>query len=666
MSLTRRLSLWLLLLLALALAGSLAVHTLQAQRALQAQLALRNADAAAALALALSQHGGEPAALHSVAAAQFDLGHYAQLSLTAPDGRVLLQLQAEPRPPAAPAWFSRLLPLRAPEGQARVSDGWREVGLLRLQAATAWATEALWQATLRTALLLAALGLAAWMLLALVLRRWQRPLQDVVAQAEALEAGRYLSTAEPASPELAQLTRAMNHLVARLQHVHAASAQQVAQLQQQAQQDPVTRLPRRDAFVGRLQETLAAGADENLPGCLLLVRVPGLQAVNHALGFEATDHLLAALADVLQTYVARVPGSFAGRLNGSDFALCLPAPGVAAETGATLLAALAASPVARSASVHFVIGAIDGLPGAGASAALAAADAALAAAEAGLSTVAMASHDALPAGVARLAPHDDAPPLPPHTQLVVHRAPDFVADPAGARAWRTQIADALTQGRVRLGAFAVRGPQGQLLHLECPLRVQLRPDEDFHPAQRWLALAARGRLLPQVDLTALDLALAATAADGQPRGVHVSAASLASAPDVAAITRRLQAAPEAAARLWLDLDEALLSAGPWPEATAATLAGWRRLGVRLVLEHAGTSPQALAALPMAGLDAVKVAARHLHGVAGDDAVRQYAGGLLALLHGLGLQVIAEGVDSAEDLAALWALGFDGATGPAVR
>ena len=35
-------------------------------------------------------------------------------------------------------------------------------------------------------------------------------------------------------------------------------------------------------------------------------------------------------------------------------------------------------------------------------------------------------------------------------------------------------------------------------------------------------------------------------------------------------------------------------------------------------------------------------------------------------HGLNWEVVASGVDDEADLAALWSLGFDAATGPAVR
>ncbi len=45
--------------------------------------------------------------------------------------------------------------------------------------------------------------------------------------------------------------------------------------------------------------------------------------------------------------------------------------------------------------------------------------------------------------------------------------------------------------------------------------------------------------------------------------------------------------------------------------------------------------------------------------------RDTARAIVALAHSLGAMVIAEGVARAEDMSALWALGFDGLTGSAV-
>ena len=630
MTLTRRIELLIAIVLLLALGGSLALHTMGARSALLSQLELRNRDAAGALALALSQQRGDQVAMQLVAAAQFDLGHYRRVELKGADGKLPIDLRQAPQSAKAPDWFVAALPLAAGAGTALVSDGWREIGTLEVEAQTAWAHEALWDVCSRTAALLALLALVAGTITALALRAWQRPLKATMAQAQALEQGRFVEASEPRLPELRDLTRSMNSMVRRMRVVFAAQAEQVAVLQEQAQLDAVTALPQRRHFVGRLHDQLS---EPGGPGvAVILVRVLRLEALNQRLGHEATDRLLGAIASLLQTYVERVPGTFAGRLNGSEFALCLLVPGVAAETAQSLFGALASAPALRAGSAEIAVGAVDGLSGVSGSAALAAADAALARAESG-------------AG------------------LAVEQLGDSAADPAGARAWRDQIAAALDEGRTRIAEFAVVDRHGALIHLECPLRVQLRPEGPFEAAARWLALARRSRLMPQVDLVALDLALAAITVDRRPRAVNLWLPSLAESGFVADVTRRLAAAPAAAALLSVEWVE---SARPSDWATLGeTVTAWRAFGVRIGVEHAGAAPQELPKLQESGIDYVKIDSRHLRGVAVDDAVRAYARSLVALIHGLGLVALAEGISDADDLATLWVLGFDGATGPAV-
>ena len=639
MTMTRRIEGLIAAVLLLALLGSLGIHTLTARQALQWQLELRNRDAASALALALSQQHGNATALQIVAAAQFDLGHYRRLRLQAVDGRALVDLQAAASTGHAPAWFARAWPIAAPAGMAIVSDGWREIGQLQIESHAAWARDALWDAVKRTALLLSLLALAAGGAAAWLLRLWRRPLRATVAQAQALEQGRFVEAEEPRLPELRQLTRSMNATVRRLRAVFDAQAGQVALLQRQAQHDAVTGLLLRSHFLTRLQDQLGAsgaGASPQAGGsvgtALVLVRLLELQGANDRLGREATDRVLRAVADVLQTYVERVPGALAGRLNGGDFALGLPVPGVAAETAASIHTALAAAPALRAGGVNFAVGAVDGLFNTGVGAALAQADAALARAEA-------------------------------TDGLAVDASDVLAADPTGARAWREQIGAALAGGRTRLGEFPVLNHDGVLIHMECPLRVQVEPQGEFHVASRWLALARRGHLMREVDLAALGLALKAIADDGRPRAVHIALASVAVPGFAAEVARLLRATPEVAEKLSLECTEPARPAElrAWTDAAAL----WRCRGVRLGVEHAGASPQQLLRLQCAGIHYVKVDARHLRGVPGNGAVRAYAQSLVALVHGLGLTVLAEGVDDAADLSALWALGFDGATGAAI-
>ena len=67
-----------------------------------------------------------------------------------------------------------------------------------------------------------------------------------------------------------------------------------------------------------------------------------------------------------------------------------------------------------------------------------------------------------------------------------------------------------------------------------------------------------------------------------------------------------------------------------------------------------------------GVDYIKIDGAFVQGVASRPEVQDLVRGLVALLRGMQVQILAEGVQDEADLAALWALGFDGATGPALR
>ncbi len=689
MTLSARAVLLLLTVLLLALAGSLFIHTWSARDSLLAQLELRNRDAASALALALSQQRGDQASLLAVAHAHFDMGGYALVALKRQDGEQDILLQRPDPVPQVPDWFVQALPIRAEPGQAIVTHAWRELGFLQVKALSAWTYAALWQAFTRTAGLLALLGAVAAALSMSALRAWRRPLQATVAQAQALEHGRFVQAPEPHLPELRDLTRSMNSMVRRLRQVLSQQADQVATLQRQAQTDMVSGLHLREHFLLRLGRLRADGPSDAAPQTtdtalstlfgavetaagptpvapetgddtadaptaaahtasgpatsLVLLRVQDLNLINTRLGRPATDRLLAAVAQALQPYVDRVDGSFAGRLNGSDFALCLPVAGLAAETAESLHAALAAAPLLISASAQVAVGGVEVPPIMSTSAALAAADGALARAEDGTGWY---------AGEGVQASADD-PSQGQALRPVI----------GGSQVWRHQIAQALSENRVELAEYVVLDAAGQVMMLQCPLRVQLVSGMEYQAAARWLALARRSRLMPQVDLKALELALTAISLDQRARCIHVSWPSL-SAPGFAPeVMRRLERVPQAARRLSIEFVQ---SARPpdWLN-VVSVMQSWRALGVQVGTEHTSASPQQLVDLQSLGVDYVKIDHRHVRGIDTEDAVKTYVQALVRLVHGLGAKAWAAGVDKDSELDALWMYGFDAATGPAV-
>ena len=474
------------------------------------------------------------------------------------------------------------------------------------------------------------LGLAA--AVAWQMQRLLQPLQSSLdllrQQADALEQGRFVVVDDPGLPDALPLARSLNAAVRRMQSALDGSvASGVDALRRSARTDPDTGLDSRFTFLRKLTERLAdRQSPETSVLTLRLVPAPGQGGPATPLHDEES---LADLAEWLRVYPERVPGAFVGRLAETDFGVCLPAHGVVRDSAESLMAAAKAAP----GRLRCVIGGVDHLGGVSLGSALALLD--------------MATAEAESAGTGR---------------IECRSARNGGLPDAVDTATRKAIVDALRQGHARLGEFPVLDRDGQVLHLECPMRLQLTPGGAYEPAERWLPVALRYRLMTQIDLAGLELALQACAADGQGRCIHVAAESLATAGFVSAVRSRLEALPEAASHLWIEIAEVSFERLPPRLRNAGTV--WRRCGARVGIEHAGAALRSLVRLGDLDLDYVKVDGGFVQGLAADAEQRERARGLVAFVHEFGARVIAEGADDEADLAALWQLGFDGATGQA--
>ncbi len=658
MSLIRQI--WLLLwgTLLLALVGGVVVNISVTRDTLQTELGLKNTDNANALALVLSQQKGDVQSMGLVVASQFDTGYYRRIRLLGADQRPFLtrEAQAQPAnsPVHAPAWFVSSLPIQAPVGLAQISDGWRALGSVEVTSHTAFAHDALWRGSLNAAAALLVIGALAALMARVVVARIRRPLDDAVDQAQRLVAGEYVTMPEPAAPELRRVTRAMNTMVGRLKLTFDAQASQLEILRREATCDPLTGLANRKQFMGLLEVTLNR-EDGPVESGLLLLRVMQLAAVNRQIGHAATDRMLLAVTEVLQAYTERVKGCSLGRLNGSDFALCLPAGGVALETARALAESLKlllpSFGEGLGADIAVAIGAVEMQRLRPVSQVMSSADGALAMAE---------SHGAYSVELA-----DQVGPT---------------ASLLGAQVWRQQIDLALrpvrgvgsdaamvagtvaeTASGARLARYPLINRVSELVHWECPLRLHLEPGGTFEPASRWLPLALRSRLTAAVDERAVALALADIDQDGTARCVNLSAASLTDSGFAARLRAQLMDAPRASRQLWLEVPE--IAAVEHFEAVQELGRQLRPTGIRFGIEHAGPQLSQIDRLFEAGLDYAKLDASSTQGLAGDTQRMHFVRGMVALLHGLAVQVFAEGVVDAVDAKALWHCGVDGITGP---
>ena len=636
MSLIRQIWVLLLATLLMAFVGSFAVWMASSRGYVETQLRVKNADNAQALALTLSQQKGDQALMELAVAAQFDTGFYQRIVLKDPAGQVLAEHEADPSlsKPRAPLWFMRLVPIESAPGVAQVSDGWRALGSIEVVSHSAYAYDQLWSGTVRTLVWLLALGVLAGVVATYGVRRIRRPLDATVGQAQALMERRFITVEEPNVPELARLSQAMNAVVERLRFQFDEQAFQVEQLRQEAHCDALTGLSNRTHFMAQLQAALADD-DGSGRGLLYMVRVVDLGAVNRVMGHRQTDVLLQKLASVLREVAVGVPGVATGRLNGGDFAVCLTHTDVPLPDAEHYADAIRRAFVEMAVNASVVMGSTAWERGAPMQQVLAAADSALARAECrGAFAV---EHAGLSVSETRAMGEDE---------------------------WRQRIGDALAQQRIRLTSFPVLGRRSELVHLECPMRMQLEPSGAYESAALWLPMALRCKLTARIDEAAASLALAQIAEDGQSRGVNVAPASLSDSGFVPRLRALLAAAPEAAGKLWLEVAE--VAAVDRFELVRELCKQLRPLGVRIGLEHAGERLARIEFLFEAGLDYVKLDAAVAQGVSQDPARAAFVSRTVSMLHSLGLHVYAEGVADELDLAALMDCGIDGVTGPAVK
>ena len=637
MSMYRQLWLAIIVSTLLALCGSMLASMLSARSYLESQLSIKNVDNAVALALSLSQSNPDLVMVELVVSSLFDRGHYERISVTDPAGAVMVERIASETDLDAPRWFARALPIRADPGLAQISSGWKQFGTVTLVSHSRFAYAALWKSAQQMALALILAGLVGGYLGSLVLRRLRKPLDAVIGQANAITNRRFVTIDEPEVPELKQLASAMNATVKRLKSMFEEEAARLDKVRQVANCDQLTGLANRSYFLARLRD--ASMAQDSAGESVIIARLANLAAVNQALGRDVTDELLCRFGRVLAEAAALHPDALAARLNGADFALLLPGTSqfeltTVAENLLSSLTSAAGAYVPEKATTWLGCGYF--LPGMEVDSILAQVDTALAAAE-------LKARD----GLHFCGNHDNE------------------TMPKSAKDWATIIQRALSEKWVRLVSFPVVTLGGAPIHRECPLRLMFDAHGEWHPAGYFLPFAERLKLTPQLDLAAVELGL--TELESKPSltglAINLSGSSI-QLPDFRAQLRKMLLNRPGTSRLWLEVSEA--GALAHFDAFRAMCLELRDLKCQMGLEHFGRQFSEFGRFHDLGLDYLKVDASFIRGIHANSGNQAFLRGLSAIAHSIGLKVIAEGVASTDDLQALSAVGFDGATGPAVK
>jgi len=636
MSLIKQLWIGIIVLLLLVLGGNFVISTITAKTYLQEQLRLKNIDNANSLALSISQMPDkDPVTLELLITAQFDAGHYEYIIFQDSDEKPIVARNFEdtnPESNAVPQWFAERVKFNVAPGIAQVQDGWQQAGTLVVKSHSRYALEALWKNTRDLLDWFICATLLSGLIGSFILKYISRPLDLVVNQAEAIGERRFIISEEPKTKEFQRLVRAMNTLSHGVKQMLDKEARQLELLRRESQTDSLTGLANRTHFLNLL-DTQLTREDAQERGIIVLARVMNLNELNNQLGHQQVDQLLRAIAGVFSDLQDKYPDSYAGRLNGSDFTFLIPT-----DTPIDILSA----DVSQKLNFQLIAGGFDkiALPLALCSfnssdkrnELLHKLDGALAQAE-------------LKGNRAVVTLDDD------QLDYVQHNLTE----------WRNAITESLTTQGIALAKFPVRTTNGDLLHYETAVRLEL--DYELKPAGYFMPWAVRLGLMPDVDVAVLKLALTQLSRAPGPLAINISAAALCSANFREQVIALLLDEPQYAKHLWLEFPEICMLRHL--EELRAFSTRLRSLGCRIGLEHVGLEFTQFGDLQAMGLGYLKIDSAIIRDINNNTSSQTFVQSLCTLGHSLGIVMIAEGVLNDAEQQTLIKIGVDGLTGPQI-
>ena len=419
----------------------------------------------------------------------------------------------------------------------------------------------------------------------------------------------------------------------RTRAAHAAAKEQVAFL---ANFDPLTHLPNRLLLRDRLEQAALAAAQDNTQVAVLYLDIDNFKQINDSLGHETGDRMLVAVVERLWQCIPAT--DTLSRLSGDQFVILL-------------------SDIRDSAAAARVAHAIR---------------------DAFAEPLAVGSHSlgtSFSIGIS-LFPADgrDFDTLLKHADTAVRNAKE-----GGRNTYRfftrSMNADILEQMRltgrllpaVRNGEFLLHyQPQvhigsGRIIGVEALIRWQ-HPEEGLVPPSRFIPLAEQSGHIVQIGEWVLHEACRQARA-WQTEGlaavvvaVNLSAIQFKRGNILDMVTAALAGSGLPPQCLELELTESILLQDV--AATMQTLQQLKALGIKLSIDDFGTGYSSLAYLKQLAVDKLKIDQSFVRDMLVDPDGASIVKAILQLGHSLQLDVIAEGVETPEQLAFLADAGCD--------
>jgi diguanylate cyclase (GGDEF)-like protein/PAS domain S-box-containing protein len=405
------------------------------------------------------------------------------------------------------------------------------------------------------------------------------------------------------------------------------------QLVHQALNDPLTGLANRALFADRLEHALARGRRPGGTVVILVIDLDGFKDINDSLGHDAGDDLLTIAGMRLQGHAR--PGDTVARLGGDEF-------GVLLEDIAAAEAMRSAEALLKGLATPIVLRDRDLTPTASIGIAIAGGEDA----ETLLRNADTAMYAAKRQGKGRYTLFE------PAMHATVLERLDLAADLS--RAVEKRQLHVCYEPQISLGSGRICSLEA-LARWRHPTRGEVSPGEFIPlaeetglilPIGRWVLREACRQVKAWQERWPAPAPLTIA--------VNLSTRQLQHPGIVDEVSAALAAAELDPQSLILEITETAIM--EQLDAAITILTGLRRLGVRLALDDFGTGYSSLSYLQRLPVDILKIDRSFVAGVARSTEDSALARGILTLGQTLGLETVAEGIETAEQLAVLRELG----------
>lgn len=637
MKLSRLLILIIACLLALVFAGASAIVINNSRDYLVMQMRSHARDTATSLGLSLSStlKNGNTAMMNSMADVIFDSGYYQEVLIRGISGELLVSRVQAPQPMEVPSWFANLFVLEAPRGQSLVMNGWKQLATVEVASHPGHAYRELWRVSQQAFWWIMGIGAASFILIFVVLRLALAPLSAMESLALGISNRRFgVLKKLPWARELRRVAHSMNTMSLTVERMLEEQTSLAGRLHVKAYVDGVTGLANGRDFRERLDHLLDA-PEEFSNGALLFVHLEQLQAFNERHGHSTGNSLLQSVAQRL-TEMCQTNASLLARMNGAEFAILVPGmeANEAEELGSRVVTALEGISLPGEMPLGVYVGIALCRPNEGVSALLAKADRAL--------------HAARRRTDRRWQLHEDA------------QWDESVA--VNRNQWKSDVEAALKSGNIALQFQPVQGCKDQReLYREVLARVATE-DGELQPAGVFLPIVEKLGMAVHLDKLVVSRAMEYLGKDpGAGRlAINLFVSSILNEKFVKWLYEQLAADIKLSMRLVFEVPEA--EVGYRFDELRIAMQHLRQTGALFGIDHFGHAAAAIGHLRNLPVDFIKIDGSYIRQIDQNDDKQFFVQTVTSIAHGVGMQVIAEHVETAEELITLQALGVDGVQG----